>query len=102
MILSIKHIEQVNHIQTIISQVTGISVNAICTGSRKAEIVQARHLSMYFCRYNTKLNTLEIAKLHGKTNHATVLHACNSIHKDRRHNQKLNEMFKTIDSSLNN
>jgi chromosomal replication initiator protein len=102
MLLSMAQINQVTQIQTIVSQVTGIKMIDICQNSRKSEIVQARHLSMYFSRYNTRINTLEIAKLHGKNNHATVLHACQAIHSDRKTNKRLNEMFEQIQSQLKN
>ena len=100
MTVSIEHINQVNSIQSIVSRVTGINVTDIRQNSRKAQIVQARHLSMYFCRFNTRINTLEIAKMHGKDNHATVLHACNSIHQYRKTNKRLNERFEQIESQL--
>ena len=102
MLVSIEHIKQVNDIQMIVSQVTGIKMIDMCLNSRKAEIVQARHLSMYFCRFNTRITTKEIAKMHGKDNHATVLHACNCIHSDRKTNKRLNEMFEQIQSQLKN
>ena len=102
MIVSIEHINQVNNIQSIVSQVTGVKMIDIGLNSRKAQIVQARHLSMYFCRFNTRINTLEISKMHGKDNHATVLHACNCIHQDRKTNKQLNEMFEQIQSQLKN
>jgi chromosomal replication initiator protein len=102
MLLSIEHIAKVTDIQVIVSNVTGIKVSEICSTSRKAEIVQARHLSMYFFRFNIKIGTKEIASLHGKGNHATVLHACNCIHQDRRTNKRLNEMYQQIESQIKN
>jgi chromosomal replication initiator protein len=94
-------INQVTQIQTIVSSVTKVKIIDICLNSRKSEIVQARHLSMYFSRYNTQINTLEIARLHGKNNHATVLHACQAIHSERKTNKRLNEMFEQIQNQIN-
>jgi chromosomal replication initiator protein len=102
MLLSMAQINQVTQIQTIVSEVTGIKMIDICTNSRKAEIVQARHLSMYFSRFYTRITTKEIATLHGKGNHATVLHACNCIHSDRKTNKRLNEMYLQIESQVKN
>ena len=102
MVVSNGQFNQVHTIQTIVSRVTGIKVHEINSKTRKAEIVQARHLSMYFCRFNTSINTLKIAKLHGKDNHATVLHACQCIHSDRKTNKRLNEMFEQIQSQIKN
>jgi chromosomal replication initiator protein len=100
MIITSEQLRQVNTIQTIVSRVTGIKMLDICQNSRKAEIVQARHLSMYFCRFYTRITTKEIAKAHGKDNHATVLHACKMIENDIHRNRKLQEIIQKIKSEL--
>jgi len=91
-----------SEIQQIVSNVTKISVSDIISKSRKAEIVQARHLSMYFSRFNTNQNLLTIANQHGKDNHATVIHACSAIHYDKRSNTSLAEKFQTIENLVKN
>ena len=91
-----------SEIQQIVSNVTKISVSDIISKSRKAEIVQARHLSMYFSRFNTNQNLLTIANQHGKDNHATVIHACSAIHFDKRSNISLAEKFQTIENLVKN
>ena len=47
--------------------------------SRKANIVQARQLSMYFAQQFTKLTTSKIGTLVGNRNHATVIHSVKTI-----------------------
>ncbi|MCR4922028.1 MAG: chromosomal replication initiator protein DnaA [Bacteroidaceae bacterium] len=47
--------------------------------SRKAKIVQARQLSMYFAQQLTKLTTSKIGTLVGNRNHATVIHSVKTI-----------------------
>jgi chromosomal replication initiator protein len=100
MIISIKHISEVNRIQNLVSLSTGIKVSDICSKSRKAEIVQARHISMYLCRWRTSINLFNIAKLHGKDNHATVIHACTCIQNDMRVNKKLANLISELESTL--
>lgn len=90
----------VNQIQEIVSNVTNISVDEILSSTRKAQVVQARQLSMHFSRWNTNLPMLKIAILHGKGNHGTVIHADNCISYDIRKNQKLQEMYKMIESQI--
>jgi len=90
----------INQIQEIVSNVTNISVSDITSPTRKAQVVQARHLSMHFSRWNTNLPMLKIAILHGKGNHATVIHADNCISYDIRKNQKLREMYEMIESQI--
>ena len=101
MLLSIKQINQVSQIQSIVSELTGIKLSAICSPSRKSEIVIARHLSMHFCRWNTQIPLLEIAKLHGKVNHATVIHADKEISYAIRKNEKLKDTYDKIQSEIN-
>lgn len=90
----------VNQIQEIVSNVTGISVQDIKSQTRKSNIVQARHLSMHFSRWNTNLPMLKIALLHGKNNHATVIHADESISYDIRKNAKLKDMYDQIKNEI--
>lgn len=90
----------VQQIQTIVSQITGISVSQINSPSRKANVVQARHLSMYFSRFNTNLNLLTIANQHGRDNHATVIHASACIHQDKKTNKLVESMYNEIESLI--
>ena len=92
----------VEQIQQIVAQLTGISVEAIISQSRKANIVQARHLSMHFSRWNTELPMKKIAKLHGKDNHATIIHADEVISYGIRKDTKLKEIYSEIESQIKN
>ena len=87
-------------IQTIVANETGIKVSDITAKNRKANIVQARHLSMHFSRWYVQLPLLEIAKLHGQINHATVIHADNCISYDIRKNAKLNAIYLKIQEQV--
>ena len=91
---------EVTRIQNLVSSSTGIKVSEICSPSRKAEIVRARHISMYLCRWNTTINLLNIAIQHGRDNHATVIHACSCIQNDMRTNKKISELISQLESSL--
>jgi chromosomal replication initiator protein len=102
MVTTNKQLEKLNEIQNLVSSATGIKVSEICSKSRKAETVQARHISMYLCRWNTTLNLLNIAKLHGKDNHATVIHACSCIGNDIRTNKKVSDIISQIELTLKN
>ena len=71
-----KSIEQIIEI---VSKETKVSVSDIINPSRKENIIVARHLSMWACRWFTKESLQKIARVHGKLNHGTVINACNSI-----------------------
>jgi chromosomal replication initiator protein len=85
-----------NQILTIVSETTGIPTNLILSPSRKMEIVQARHLSMYFHRWETTLSLQAIASIHNRDQHGTIINACNAIDYDIRKNTKLQEQFNHI------
>ena len=53
--------------------------NLIFAKSRKREIVQARQVAMYLSKKYTPLSYARIGDLIGKKDHATVLHACNTV-----------------------
>lgn len=90
----------VNQIQEIVSNATNIPVSQIVSPTRKSEVVKARHLSMHFSRWNTNLSMLKIATLHGRGNHATVIHADNCVSYDIRKNQKFREMYEMIEYQI--
>ena len=47
--------------------------------TRKREIVQARQIAMYLSRSLTKTSLSSIGSQLGGKDHATVLHACNTV-----------------------
>lgn len=57
----------------------GLENSAIHTKSRKREVVQARQVAMYLAKNNTEYSLAKIGTWIGGKNHATVLHACNTI-----------------------
>ncbi len=70
---------KVNLIINLVSRETGVPVTDLLSRSRQARIVRARHLSMWLSRWTTTVSLQKIALLHGCTNHANVIHACNQI-----------------------
>ena len=92
----------IQNIQSIVSKVTGYSVEQIKSPTRKEEIVEARHLSMYFSRFETRTKLLDIAKQHGRDNHATVIHATAVITKAIRTNKRIKSVFGTIQKEIEN
>ena len=84
----------------IVSKVTNIPISDIVSKSRKEEIVLARHISMYFSRFKTKLNLSSIAQKHGQSNHGTVINACNNITNDIKTRLSVREMVQEIESII--
>lgn len=57
----------------------GITKEAFLSKTRKREIVQARQIAMYLSRNLTKTSLSSIGSQLGGKDHATVLHACNTV-----------------------
>lgn len=69
----------VQKIQDTVSEFFNVKKDLIQSSSRKREIVQARQVTMYFIKKHTELSLSQIGTHVGNRNHATVLHACNTV-----------------------
>ena len=83
-------------VQEIVSRETNVETTAIRGNSRKDNIVMARHLSMYFCRWYTEQSLSKIAAEHGKGQHGTVINACSSVDWQKKSNAKFRETYDRI------
>lgn len=66
------------HIQKVVAEFFGISVNDIMGKERSQNIALPRQMAMFLCRKLTKGSLPEISRSFDKT-HATVLHGCKTI-----------------------
>lgn len=69
----------VQKIQDTVSHFFNVKKDLIQSPSRKREIVQARQVTMFFIKKYTELSLSQIGVHVGNRNHATVLHACNTV-----------------------
>ena len=69
----------VSRIQEAVCHYFGISDEVFLSKTRKREIVQARQIAMYLSRSLTKTSLSSIGAQLGGKDHATVLHACNTV-----------------------
>ncbi|MBR4660472.1 MAG: chromosomal replication initiator protein DnaA [Bacteroidales bacterium] len=69
----------VSRIQSIVCNYFHITVDQFLSKTRKREIVQARQIAMYLSRSLTKTSLSSIGAQLGGKDHATVLHACNTV-----------------------
>lgn len=69
----------VQRIQDTVSDFFHVKKELIQSASRKREIVQARQVTMYFIKKYTELSLSQIGVQVGNRNHATVLHAFNTV-----------------------
>jgi len=92
----------IDYIQKVVCNYFNMNVEVIKSKTRKREIVQARQIAMYFAKSFTKSSLVEIGKVMGGKDHATVLHACkmvnNLIDTDKRFKLYINEIEKKLKS----
>ena len=69
----------VGKIQEAVCRYFGITDEVFLSKTRKREIVQARQIAMYLSRSLTKTSLSSIGAQLGGKDHATVLHACNTV-----------------------
>ena len=69
----------VSRIQDEVCSYFGITREMFLSKTRKREIVQARQIAMYLSRNLTKTSLSSIGTQLGGKDHATVLHACNTV-----------------------
>ena len=87
-------------IQSTVCEYFNISPEALASKTRKREISQARQIAMYLGRNLTKKSLASIGNEIGGRDHATVLHACNTvsdlIETDRNFRQYVSDIEKRL------
>lgn len=92
-------------IQKTVCEYFGITQDSIISKTRKREIVQARQIAMYLTRNMTKTSLASIGQQIGGKDHATVLHACNTvtdlIATDKNFRQYVSDIEKQLNPVIN-
>ena len=68
--------------------------------SRKANIVLGRQVAMYLAQKHTHLSTTKIGFAIGRRNHATVIHACQTIADRLEREEQFREQMEELEKSL--
>lgn len=94
----------ISRIRNTVSDYFGISNEVMLSNTRKREIVQARQIAMYLCRNMTGKSLTTIGSELGGKNHATVLHACETVcdlmATDSSFRQYISDIEKKLKSNL--
>ena len=90
----------IGRIQDVVCEYFNITREIMLSKTRKREIVQARQIAMYLGRSLTKTSLAAIGAQIGGKDHATVLHACNTvsdlIETDRNFKQYVSDIEKLL------
>lgn len=70
-------------IKTLVGAHFGVSEAEMVGPSRTFTVAQARHVAMYLCRQRTRLSLAEIATAFGRSEHGTVIHACQRVEREK-------------------
>ncbi len=77
-----------------------ISNDLLDSPRRTREIAQARQIAMYLSKKHTKAQLVTIGQAIGGKNHATVLHACNTIQNLLETDKKFVQIIGDIEANL--
>lgn len=70
----------IDYIQKVVCDYFNMPADSLQSKTRKREVVQARQIAMFFCKTLTKSSLATIGANIGNKDHATVLHACKTVH----------------------
>jgi chromosomal replication initiator protein len=79
-----------------------VVIAEVKSSRRKRELTYARHLAMYLMRHDAGLTFAAIARLMGKKDHSTVVHACNQVERDLCQSPELRADLDAIRSTFHN
>ncbi len=83
-----------------VSNLTNIKESDIVGQSRRAEIVEARQVSIYLCREMLGSSLASIGMHFSGRDHTTVLHACKVIEEKRKNNKRISGIVADIKNEL--
>ena len=86
-------------IQRAVAEHYDLRMTDMSSKRRPRSVAQPRQVAMYLCRRLTRASLPEIANAFGKT-HATVVHACKTIHERLDEEQQLKDTVRTIARKL--
>ncbi len=101
----VSHELTIDNIKDLVAKFFNIPVEELDKKTRKRNIVEARHLSMYLCKEHTSETLKNIGRSFGKRDHSTVLYAIKAVENakttDMLFQDKLNDLQKEIHIRLN-
>ena len=90
----------IEYIQKVVCDHFAIPIDSINANTRKREVAQARQLCMYFAKKYTNLPLSTIGLYCGNKHHATVLHACRTMHNLYETDKKMKKDIDDIEKKL--
>ena len=83
-----------------VAVLTNVRADDIVGPSRRKEITEARHLSVYLCRDLLGLSLSTIGMHFGGRDHTTALYACNKVRTNLKTDKRFNRIVGTVKDDL--
>ena len=90
----------IDNITTAVCEHFNVPEKQLYAASRKREIAQARQVAMYLAKKMTDKSYVEIGRLMGNRNHATVMHAVSTVSDQMEHDAFLRRSVAQIENVL--
>jgi chromosomal replication initiator protein len=88
-------------IQKIVCKHYNLRPSDMLSKQRPAHIAGPRQVAMYLCRRHTRNSLVEIGEAFGGRDHGTVLHACKTVEKKSREQDKMRNDLALLENQLN-
>lgn len=82
-------------------EILKVSAEDLKGSSRKREISNARHITMYLMRQHTDLSLPRIGEKFGGKDHTSVMYSCDKIAKQLRKDRQLNQTLSLLSDRIN-
>jgi chromosomal replication initiator protein len=87
-------------IAALVAKYFGYSLHEMRSSKRHKDLVQVRHISMYFMKKFTKSSLREIGQFFQRKDHSTVIHACEKIDKRVCADQVFAQELRSIEQEI--
>lgn len=83
------------------TEILNVSLEDLKSSSRRREISNARHITMYLMRQHTDLSLPRIGEKFGGKDHTSVMYSCDKIAKQLRQDRALNQTISLLSDRIN-
>ena len=83
-------------VQQVVADFYSVSVDAMTSSRRTADVTYPRQVAIYLSREMTDLSLKAIGEQFGGRNYSTIISACNKIEDDMRFDPELGKVFKDL------
>ncbi len=87
-------------VQQVVADFYSVSVDAMTSSRRTADVTYPRQVAMYLSREMTDLSLKAIGEQFGGRNYSTIISACNKIEDDMRFDPELSMVFKVLNKRI--